>query len=140
MALVPPTYGDGILKVSADNGTPNPPVWYILAKKTGGEVFSISVSQGQITQEKPSLNLRALLGNPAPINLSKVQVDSNGAWNVAVGYCTQKGRNLGSVSYALQQKGPDAVPVWSVWCYGEDGGYIGYVELLATTGAIVSSE
>jgi hypothetical protein len=140
LALVPPKYGDGILKLSADNGTPNPPTWYILAKKTDGEVYSLSVAKGQIIQEKPSLNLRALLGNPTPINLSKVKVDSTGAWNVAMGYCTQKGRTLGSVSYVLQQKGADAVPVWGVWCYGPDGGYIGYVELLATTGAIVSSE
>jgi hypothetical protein len=140
MALVPPRYGDGILKVSADNGAPNPPAWYILAKKTDGEVLSITVSQGQITEEKPSLNLRALLGKRSAINLSKVAIDSNGAWNVALGYCAKKGRNLGSVSYALQQKGPDAAPVWAVWCYGEDGGYIGYLELLATTGAIVSSE
>jgi len=140
MALVPPLYGDGILKISADNGTPNPPAWYILAKKTEGEVFSITVSQGQITEEKPSLNLRALLGNPSAINLAKVTVDSNGAWDAAMAYCTKKGKSLGSVSYALQQKGRDAAPVWEVWCYAEDGGYIGYLQLLATTGAIVSSE
>ena len=140
LALVPPIYLDDILKISADNGTPNPPAWYILAKKTEGEVFSITVSQGQITEEKPSLNLRALLGDPTGIDLSKVAVDSNGAWGASMAYCTKKGKSLGSVSYALQQKGRDAAPVWAVWCYAEDGGYIGYLELLATTGAVVSSE
>jgi len=141
MALVPPLYGDGILKVTADNGTPNPPTWYITAKKTEGEVYSITVSKGQITQEKPSLNLRALLGNPTPINLAKVAIDSNGAWDIAMGHCTKKGKTLGSVSYALQQKGADAAPVWAVWCYAEGSGdYIGYLEILATTGAVVSTE
>jgi hypothetical protein len=140
MALVPPIYGDGIIKVTADNGKPNPSAWYILAKKTEGEVFSITVSQGQITEEKPSLNLRALVGNPTPINLAKVAIDSNGAWNVALGYCAKLGKTLGSVSYALQQKGADAAPVWAVWCYDEGGDDIGYLEILATTGAIVKSE
>ena len=55
-------------------------------------------------------------------------------------YSAKKGKTLDSVSYALQQKGRDAAPVWAVWCYAADGGYIGYLELLATTGAIVSSE
>lgn len=140
IALVPPLYGDGIIKVTADNGTPNPPAWYILAKKTEGEVFSITVSQGQITEEKPSLNLRALVGNPTPINLAKVAIDSNKAWDIAFGYSAKLGKTLGSVSYALQQKGPDAAPVWAIWCYDEAGSDIGYLEILATTGAVVSSE
>lgn len=140
LALVPATYGDGILKLSADNGTPNPPTWYILAKKTEGEIYSITISQGQITEEKPSFNLRALLGNPTAIDLSKVTIGSNGAFEIAGGYCAKKGRKLASVSYALQQKGPDAAPVWAVWCYGGDGSYIGYLEILATTGDVVSSE
>jgi hypothetical protein len=140
LAMVPMRYSGGILKLSADNGTPNPPAWYILAKKAEGEIFSITIAQGQITQEKPSFNLRALVGNPSPIDLGKVLIGSDDAWKVAQGYSAKKGRELGSVSYALQQKGPDAAPVWAVWCYGEGGGYIGYLEILATTGAVVSSE
>lgn len=140
LAVVPIKYSGGILKLSADNGTPNPPAWYILAKKGEGEIFSLTIAQGQITQEKPSFNLRALVGNPSPIDLDKVLIGSDGAWKLAQDYSARKGRELGSVSYALQQKGPDAAPVWAVWCYGQGGGYIGYLEILATTGAVVSSE
>ncbi len=48
-------------KISADNGTPNPPAWYIVAKTGNGEVFSVTVAQGQLVEEKPSLNLRRSL-------------------------------------------------------------------------------
>lgn len=140
LALMPAKYGGGILKLSADNGTPNPPAWYILAKKAEGEIFSITIAQGQITEEKPSFNLRALVGNPSAIDLGKVIVGSDGAWKAAQDYAAKRGRTLGSVSYTLQQKGPDAAPIWAVWCYSESGNDIGYLEILATTGAVVSSE
>lgn len=55
-------------------------------------------------------------------------------------YASETGRKLGSVSYALQQKGAASAPLWSVWCYVPTGGYIGLVTLMATSGDIVSAE
>lgn len=140
IAAVPAHLRDGIVKITADNGNPNPPTWYIVAKNAGGEVFSVSVADGQVTEEKPSLNFRALFTQPAPIDLARLSVGSDGAWTIAQNYASKKGRALGSVSYALEQKGRAAAPLWSVWCYAPDGSYIGYLEILATTGAVISSE
>lgn len=108
IAAVPAYLRDGIVKVSADNGTPNPPAWYFTAKTGNGEVYSVTVAQGQVVAEKPSLNLRALLTNPSEINLARLTVGSNGAWAAAQNYTQSKGRTLGSVSYVLEQKGRDA--------------------------------
>ncbi len=140
LAAVPEKFRSGIVKLSADNGNPNPPEWYIVAKTSDGVVYSLTISAGQVVSEKPSLNLRALVTDPAPIDVSRVAVGSDGAWQAAEKYSSSKGKTLGSVSYALQQKGRDAAPIWSIWCYGPGGGYIGLVEILATTGAVVSSE
>lgn len=140
ISAVPERLRNGIVKLSADNGTPNPPAWYFVAKNDSGEVFSITVTDGQVTSEKPFLDLRALFTAPAAINLSKLQIGSNGAWAAAQKYAAGRGKTLASVSYALEQKGRDAVPLWSVWCYAADGSYIGFLEILATTGAVVSSE
>lgn len=140
IAAVPARLRDGIVKITADNGKPNPPAWYIVAKNDSGEVYSVTVAQGQVTEEKPSLNLRALFTAPASINLSKIAVGSDGAWQAAQTYSAEKGKTLGSVSYALEQKGRDAAPVWSVWCYTKDGSYIGFLEVLATNGSVISSE
>ncbi|HRJ73848.1 MAG TPA: hypothetical protein PLS03_16615 [Terrimicrobiaceae bacterium] len=140
LAAVPAKFQSGIVKLSADNGNPNPPEWYIVAKTQDGVVYSLTISAGQVVSEKPSLNLRALVTDPSPIDVSRVAVGSEGAWQAAEKYSLSKGKTLGSVSYALQQKGRDAAPIWSVWCYGPGGGYIGLLEILATTGAVVSSE
>ncbi len=140
IAAVPAYLRDGIVKISADNGTPNPPAWYIVAKTGNGEVFSVTVAQGQLVEEKPSLNLRALFAAPAAINLARLTIGSDGAWAAAQNYSQSKGKTLGSVSYALEQKGQDAAPLWSIWAYTKDGSYIGYFQLLADTGTVINAE
>lgn len=138
--VLPAYLRDGIVKVSADNGTPNPPAWYFIAKTGNGEAYSVTVSQGQVVEEKPSLNLRALFTMPSTINLARLKVGSNGAWAAAQNYAQSKGKTLGNVSYILEQKGQDAAPLWSIWCYTQDGSSIGYFQLLADTGAVINAE
>jgi hypothetical protein len=140
IAAVPVFLRDGIVKVSADNGTPNPPAWYFIAKTGNGEAYSVTVVDGQVTEQKPSLNLRALFAMPTTINLARLSVGSNGAWAAAVNYAQSKSKTLGSVSYVLEQKGQDAAPVWSIWCYTRDGYSIGYFQLLADTGKVFNAE
>lgn len=138
---LPPKYRDGVLKLSADNGTPNPPQWYITALNSGASdtIHSITITDGQITSEKLSLDLRSALQN-SPLNLSAIRIGSTEAWNAASSYCMGKGKKLGSVSYVLQQQGKDAAPLWSIWCYDKGDSYIGFLKLLATTGTVISSE
>jgi hypothetical protein len=138
---LPLQYRSGVLKVSADNGVPNPTTWYIVAKNSRQDeaMYQIAIAQGQVISEKISLDLRAAIKNSS-IDLSKVLVDSAGAWAAGEAYCTRKGKKLGNASYALQQQGRDAAPVWSIWCYDANVKYIGLVKVLATTGAVISSE
>jgi hypothetical protein len=138
---LPQKYRDGVLKLSADNGTPNPPQWYITALNSDASntIHSIIITDGQITSEKLSLDLRSAMQN-SPLNLGAIRIGSTEAWNAAAGYCRGKGKTLSSVSYVLQQQGKDATPLWSIWCYDKGGSYIGFLKLLATTGTVISSD
>lgn len=140
--ILPASARESIMKISADNANPDPQTWYFIARNGYGEgtLRSITVQDGQVTSNKRSLDIRTLIDDSAPINLSQVRVDSDDAWGVAKRWVEKRGRRLASASFILQQKGRGAVPVWSVWCYGRDGGYIGRVDVLASTGDIVSSE
>ena len=140
--LLPASYRTGVLKISADNGNPNPPQWYFIARGGygDGKLHSVTIQDGDIISDKPSLDLRTLIGDPSPIDFDRVKINSTDAWSAALKYASDKGRKLGSVSYALQQKGSKASPIWSVWCYDKAGSYIGLITLLATSGDILSSE
>ncbi len=139
--VLPPEYRRGIVKVSADDGNPNPETWYFQARNANkaNDVYSLEVTNGVLNLEKPSFNLGALLGKPTPINLAKLEIDSLGAWDIAVDYCRSHGKRLGTVSYVLEQEGASAAPIWSVWCYDPAGNDIGELQILATNGSIISA-
>lgn len=140
--VLPEKYRSTIIKISADNGTPNPESWYFLCRSSHSRdgILSITVQDGTIVQQKTSLDLRALAGEYSHINLAKVAVDSKGAFEIAKRYCKSKGKTLVNASFALQQKGEDATPIWSVWCYDVETRYIGLVRILSSTGDVISAD
>jgi hypothetical protein len=142
LSVLPPEYQAYIVKLSADNGNPNPPEWYFLAYRGSPEegLFSIAIANGEIVEEKPSFNLGELFRNPSSIAVEKIAIDSPTAFEIAKEVAAANGRNLDTVSYVLQQTGPDSAPVWRIWCYDRGGEYFGYLEIAATSGAVISTE
>jgi len=51
------------------------------------------------------LDLRTITENPSAIDFLRIKINSSAAWDIAMKYASDKGRNLASVSYVLQQKG-----------------------------------
>lgn len=142
LSILPPEYQGYVVKLSADDGDPDPPQWYILAYRGSPEdgLFSIAVAKGQIVQEKPSLNLGELFKSPNPIAIERIAIDSPTAFDIAQQRAAANGRNLGTVSYVLQQTGAESAPVWQIWCYDRGGRYFGYLEIVATNGNVISAD
>lgn len=140
---LPDKYREAIVRISADDGNPDPPEWYFIcrAAHSAEGITSFTVRNRKIISQKPSLDMRVVLGDFSPINLAQVLVDSRGAWQIAQRYVEkEKGAQLGSACYLLTQKGEGAVPIWSVWCYGADGRYLGLLRVLASTGDVIQWE
>ena len=142
LSILPPEYQGYVVKLSADNGDPDPSQWYILAYRGSPEdgLFSIAVAKGQIVQEKPSLNLGELFKSPNPIAIERIAIDSPTAFDIAQQRAAANGRNLGTASYVLQQTGAESAPVWQIWCYDRGGRYFGYLEIVATSGDVISAD
>ena len=142
LSTLPPEYQDFVVKVSADNGTPDPPQWYILAYRGTPEegLFSIIIANGEIVQEKPTFNVGELFKIPNPIAIERITIDSRSAFEIASQFAAASDQTLKSVSYVLQQTGPDATPVWKIWCYDRGGDYFGYIEISANNGAVISTD
>lgn len=142
LSVLPPRYQTYVVKLSADNGTPDPPQWYILAYRGSPDegLFSITIANGEIVQEKPSFNVGELFKNPSPIAIERMAIDSPAAFEIAQQFAAANGKNLRSASYVLQQTGADSAPVWKVWCYDRGGSYFGYIEIAATNGTVISTD
>lgn len=139
---LPAKYSEGVLKLTADNARPNPTTWYFTAQAGGSTspMHSITVESGQVVQDKLMLGIRELITNPSPIHFGKVLVDSASAYEIAKRYVSANQQELGDVSFALNQKGSDATPIWSIWCYAAGGGYLGRLDVLASDGSVILNE
>jgi hypothetical protein len=113
--------------------------WYVLVQDSSGGA-SITIANGEIVQEKPSLNLGELFKNPSPIAVERMTIDSSAAFDIAQQFAEANGKNLGTVSYVLQQSGADSAPVWQVWCYDRGGRYFDTFQIAATNGAVISTD
>ncbi len=139
---LPEKYRAGVLKLSADDANPDPDTWYVSAQAGRDDkgMRSIEVASGQIISDKPTLGFREIFSSSRPLDLSKVQVDSREIFDIAQNYARANGKQIGTVSFVMNQQGGAAVPVWSVWCYGPDGTYYGEMKFLASDGTVISSD
>lgn len=139
---LPAKYKDGVLKLSADNANPNPETWYVVAQRGGNDsdIHNLTIEGGQVVSDKRTIGLREIFGQASPVSLARVAVDSQDAFAIAQKYANANGKTVGSVSFALQQKGGSSAPIWSVWCYGPSGSYQGLLQMLATDGTVISND
>jgi len=142
LQALPEKYRNGVLKLSADNADPDPDTWYVSAQAGPDDkgMRSIEVASGQIISDKPAFGLREIFSSTKPLDLAKVQLDSRDIFDIAQRYAGANGKQIGTVSFILNQQGASAVPIWSVWCYAPNGTYFGEMKLLATDGAVISND
>ena len=139
---LPPAYRNGVVWVSADNANPDPDKWFVTARNAsrGGIMMNLTIADGSIISERPTISPRALLRQITPINIGAMRVNSSDLWRKASQFAQDQGSRLGSMSLQLQQHGRDSAPVWSVWYYDRGGRYLGFFSALATNGGIVSKK
>jgi len=139
---LPPEFQNGVLKVSADNCEPDPERWYIAAKSANkdGGYHNFEMASGQILSNKAALGLFQSMGSNKPLSLGKIQFDSRDAFDLAQRYANANSKTIASASMALTQQGEGAAPIWSVWCYAQNGTYFGQMQFLATDGAVISND
>jgi hypothetical protein len=90
LRALPPHFVNEVVRLSADNGRPNPTRWYVLARnrKAGGllvknPLYGITLVNGQLSEAKRSFDVRQILNQRNFINLGKIHVDSAEAFGIA---------------------------------------------------------
>ncbi len=141
MLAIDPKYTEGIVVVTARNGTPEPPQWTVIARDSNdlGTLHVLTVADGQVINDKPSLNAYESFRQNVNIDPQQVQVDSGDAFLIAQPIAAANQKIIGHVDYALTVRGRDTTPIWTLNCFDLNGGYLGKVVLLATTGAVLET-
>jgi hypothetical protein len=147
LQVLPPHFATEVVRLSADNGRPNPTRWYVLARnrRAGGLVvrdplYSITIAGGQLSEAKRSLDARQIFNRKNFIDIPSVRIDSGDAFSIARDALGPAGQRMRSASYQLTQRGPTANSIWEVWGYGSSNRYLGVVKISASTGAVISTQ
>lgn len=140
MTAIDPKYAEGIVVVTARDGTPEPRQWIIVARDTDnlGTLHKITVVDGQVVSDVLSMNAYESFRQNVNIDQTQMQVDSGDAFLIAQPLITAAKHNIiGHVDYALTVRGKDSAPIWTLNCFDMNGGFLGKVVLLATTGTVI---
>ncbi len=140
MLAIDPKYIQGILVVTGRNGTPEPKEWIILARDSNdlGTLHKLTVADGQVIADVQSMNAFESFRQDVSIDPTQVQVDSGDAYLIAQPIAAANSKIIGHVDYALTVRGTDSAPIWTLNCFDLNGGFLGKVVLLATTGYVLS--
>ncbi len=141
MLAIDPKYTQGIVIVTGQGGTPEPKKWVISARDSDdlGTLHRITVADGQVISDVQSMNTFEALRQDVSIDPTQVQVDSGDAFLIAQPIAAANSKIIGRVDYALTIRGTDAAPIWTLNCFDLNGGFLGKVILLATTGTVLST-
>lgn len=139
MMAIDPKYTEGIVLVTGRNGNPEPSQWVVVARDTDdlGTLHKITVADGQVIADVQSMNAFEAFRQDVNIAPTQVQVDSGDAFLIAQPIAAANQKIIGHVDYALTTRGKDAAPIWTLNCFDLNGGFLGKVILLATTGAVL---
>ncbi len=142
LAKLTPGLARDVVKVSGDNGNPNPGSWYIQTRdrNDANRQIRVIVTNGRIEEQKPRMDFRQAIAPSTAIDISEVRIDSGAVFEIARKYAEANGRQLGMVSYVLAQESRGASPIWSAWCYDPDENYFGMIRILAANGGILLTE
>ncbi|HEY5791737.1 MAG TPA: hypothetical protein VIS74_00465 [Chthoniobacterales bacterium] len=145
LAAIPPQYTGQILQLTGDKGTPEPAQWVIYARvrddddSSPSTVHTIVVAAGQVISDNPAANLFEVFRNTGYFGAPDIQVDSGDAFLTLTLYATSNNKVVNAISYKLVQSG-DGVPIWTLTAFDPNGGEIGWLRILATTGAVIGQK
>jgi hypothetical protein len=128
-----------ITAVVGQSGRPQPVAWRISLDDPaarGGE-RDLDIVSGQISSERTPA--RPSASGLAPIELTKLNLDSDGAFRTAEREASRNQVGFDSVNYRLSVDGASGQPVWTLEMFDYDQRPVGTVRIAAGNGTLLSA-
>lgn len=124
-----------VLEMRGKSGQPQPVIWRVAVAEDGarGGVQEVDVQRGRVVGVKRM--------SVAPVgvrlNLSAIQLDSDGAFNVANGEAIRAGVSYDRLNYTLSADNQAGIPVWSVELLDGPSTRVGALKISADSGNVI---
>lgn len=124
-----------VLEVSGEGGRPQPLVWKITVEDTGarGGLTEVEVQKGRvISQRRPVSRTTG-----ARLNLSAIQLDSDGVFSVANSEAIRAGVSFDRLNYSLTAANQAGLPTWSVELLSGPSQRVGSLKIAADNALVL---
>jgi hypothetical protein len=128
-----------VLSVFGESGNPQPGSWIVALDDPAarGGIRELEIVGNQIASERTPVGSE-LAGNKS-IDLNQLNLDSDGAYQVAEAEAKKNGASFDRVNYRLSVDSDTAKPLWVVRLLDSQRQEVGIVKVAADNGALVSS-
>ncbi len=128
-----------VVAISGQSGRPQPVDWRItLDDPTArGGVREFDIVSGQISSERTPV--RSSQARSRPIDLTKLNLDSDGAFREAEHEASRNQVGFDSINYQLAADSATGQPVWTLEVFDYEQRLVGNVRVAASNGTLVSS-
>ncbi len=128
-----------VVELRGRNGVPQPQVWKVTASDPSarGGLTEVEVQRGSIIAQRTPT---AKPGGPgAPMDLNRLNLDSDGAFTVADKEMQARVIPFDRVDYLLRCAAPGEAPIWHLDLY-DHGSKVANMRIAADTGTIIDQE
>ena len=123
-----------VIELTGQSGRPQPFVWQVSVVEEGGKgVLVVDVQRGKVVGQKRVANAPSA----TRLNLSAIQLDSDGVFTVANGEALRAGVSFDRLNYALSADNQAGMAVWSVELLDGPNQRVGRLKISADTGTVI---
>ena len=128
-----------VVSISGQSGRPQPVAWRISLSDPGarGGVRELEIVSGQISSERTPA--RPQTPGAIPIDLTKLNVDSDGAFHTAEREASRNQVGFDSVNYRLALDAAGGQPVWTLELFDYEQRPVGKVRIAAGNAAVLTA-
>lgn len=129
-----------LVEMRGERGEPAPQQWTLLFSDPSarGGVREITVAGDVIVSERTPLRGYAGTGALPQVDLTKLNLDSNGAFRIANKEAAARKVGFNWVDYALRSHSATGEPMWVLILFDHMGAQTGTIQISAVNGAILS--
>jgi hypothetical protein len=128
-----------VLAVSGESGNPQPAMWTIVLDDPAarGGVRELQIVSNQVASERTPVSSQ--LAGGKTIDLDQLNLDSDGAYQVAEEEAKKNGVSFGQANYRLTVDSDTGKPLWVVHLLDSQKQDVGIVKVAADNGTLVGS-
>jgi len=139
VGLLPAEDQAALARIEGRDGTPNPDRWHLLLYDASGEsgLREVTVADGKIAGSHPVSQFAQSLAKTDVFAANSLLFDSVHVARIAQEYCRTNGVTAVALHYSLRKGGPDASPLWTVFCMNAKGEELGHIVVTAGGGTVM---